>query len=135
MNVVLISRTQSKLDETAKLLQQRYKVKTVTVAADFANADANTWSTIDSAIKNLPIGVLVNNVGLSYDHAEYFDLVDEQLVKDLIQINITATTKVCSRLKTGFPHAGFVQPLWVAPQGFGSYTQIAWHIHDSGSGE
>jgi short-subunit dehydrogenase len=38
--------------------------------------------------------VLVNNVGLSYDHAEYLDAIDDQLVDDLIQINVQATNKV-----------------------------------------
>lgn len=36
----------------------------------------------------------MNNVGLSYDHAEYLDAIDDQLVDDLIQINIQATNKV-----------------------------------------
>ena len=32
--------------------------------------------------------------GMSYDHAEYFDQVDEQQIADLIAINVVATTKV-----------------------------------------
>jgi short-subunit dehydrogenase len=51
--------------------------------------DAGAWQ----------VGVLVNNVGLSYDHAEYLDALDDQLVDDLININIQATNKVCF----GFP--------------------------------
>jgi len=38
--------------------------------------------------------VLVNNVGLSYDHAEYYDAIDDKLIDDLIAINIQATNKV-----------------------------------------
>ena len=32
--------------------------------------------------------------GMSYDHAEYFEQVDEQQIADLIAINVVATTKV-----------------------------------------
>ena len=31
---------------------------------------------------------------MSYDHAEYFDQVDDQQITDLININVVATTKV-----------------------------------------
>ena len=31
---------------------------------------------------------------MSYDHAEYFDQVDDQQIADLIAINVVATTKV-----------------------------------------
>lgn len=37
--------------------------------------------------------MLVNNVGLSYDHAEYYDAIDDKLIDDLIAINIQATNK------------------------------------------
>ena len=40
--------------------------------------------------------MLVNNVGVSYPHAEYFEAIDDQLIDDLITINIQATNKVRS---------------------------------------
>lgn len=43
----------------------------------------------------LQVGVLVNNVGVSYPHAEYYESIDDQLIDDLIAINIQATNKVC----------------------------------------
>ena len=42
----------------------------------------------------LQIGILVNNVGVSYPHAEYYESIDDQLIDDLIAINIQATNKV-----------------------------------------
>lgn len=94
INIVLISRTQSKLDTAAAEIQQKSKVKTITVAADFGKADAALWAKIKAAVEPLQVGVLVNNVGLSYDHAEYLDALDDQLVDDLININIQATNKM-----------------------------------------
>ena len=37
----------------------------------------------------------MNNVGVSYPHAEYYESIDDQLIDDLIAINIQATNKVC----------------------------------------
>ena len=36
----------------------------------------------------------MNNVGVSYPHAEYYESIDDQLIDDLIAINIQATNKV-----------------------------------------
>ena len=43
----------------------------------------------------LQVGILVNNVGVSYPHAEYYESIDDQLIDDLVTINIQATNKVC----------------------------------------
>ena len=42
----------------------------------------------------LQIGILINNVGVSYPHAEYYESIGDQLIDDLIAINIQATNKV-----------------------------------------
>jgi len=41
----------------------------------------------------LEVGILVNNVGMSYPHAEYFDKIPDELVDSLIQLNIVSTNK------------------------------------------
>ena len=38
--------------------------------------------------------MLVNNVGVSYPHAEYYEAIDDALIDDLVNINIQATNKV-----------------------------------------
>lgn len=43
-------------------------------------------------VKDLEVGILVNNVGIAYDHAEYFHLLDAEKINKLIQVNVTATT-------------------------------------------
>ena len=40
----------------------------------------------------------MNNVGISYPHAEYYESIDDQLIDDLININIQATNKARARL-------------------------------------
>lgn len=95
LNVALLSRTESKLTAAASEIQAKYKVETKVVAVDFGAATAADYSRIASVIGDLDVAVLVNNVGLSYDHAEYYDAIDDQLIDDLIAINIQATNKVC----------------------------------------
>uniref|UniRef100_A0A3B4A113 3-ketoacyl-CoA reductase n=1 Tax=Periophthalmus magnuspinnatus TaxID=409849 RepID=A0A3B4A113_9GOBI len=68
--LMLISRSQDKLDDVAKLLEEQYKVETKTIAVDFGKADI--YGTIEEGLSGLEIGVLVNNVGVSYPYPEYY---------------------------------------------------------------
>lgn len=90
---MLVSRSTSKLDAAAQELKSEYNVDTQQLTVDFSTADAQTYSQLSDSLSGLDIGVLVNNVGLSYDHAEYYDKIDDQLIDDLVAINIQATNK------------------------------------------
>ena len=50
-------------------------------------------SLIRTQVETLEVGVLVNNVGMSYPHAEYFDAIDDKLIDNLITLNIVSTNK------------------------------------------
>ena len=92
---MLISRTQSKLEAAATDIKGKYKVDVQVVPADFSALTDATLTSIHKTISTLDVGLLVNNVGLSYDHAEYLDAIEDKLIDDLVQINIVAATKVC----------------------------------------
>ena len=94
LNVALLSRTESKLVAAASEIELKYKVQTKVVAVDFGAANAADYSRIAGVVGELDVAVLVNNVGMSYDHAEYYDAISDELVDDLIAINIQATNKV-----------------------------------------
>lgn len=95
MNVVCISRTQSKLDACVQELEATHKVKAISIAADFNRADADAlYATIEQKLKNLEVGVLVNNVGASYDHAQYFHVLDQEKIDSLIRMNVVSTTRM-----------------------------------------
>ena len=73
LNIVLISRTLEKLQEQAKFITDKYKVETKVIAVDFTE-QTSIYTTIRNELGDLDIGVLVNNVGMSYKYPEFFDL-------------------------------------------------------------
>jgi 17beta-estradiol 17-dehydrogenase / very-long-chain 3-oxoacyl-CoA reductase len=91
INIVLVSRTLSKLQDVAKELEEKYKVKTRVIAVDFTEADS-VYDKISQGIQGLEgsIGVLVNNVGMSYNHPEFYLQIDdlEKFNKDIVSMNV-----------------------------------------------
>jgi len=87
-NMVLLSRTQSKLDELAKEItgETSGKVKVETLAVDFENPN---YTQVASLLKKVgAVTVLINNVGVSYDYPEMFLELDEARVQSLVNLNI-----------------------------------------------
>ena len=67
----LVSRSPEKLQVAAKEIEETFDVKTKILAIDFTK-DKDIQERVEAEIRDLNIGVLVNNVGVSYDHPEYF---------------------------------------------------------------
>ncbi|XP_007429327.1 very-long-chain 3-oxoacyl-CoA reductase isoform X1 [Python bivittatus] len=95
MKVALISRSQEKLDKVASEIKDKFKVETKTIVADFGNRE-NIYSNIKAGLEGLEIGILVNNVGASYDYPEYFlEIPDlDNKIDMLININIISMCKM-----------------------------------------
>ena len=69
INVVMVSRTESKMNEIAQDLNRLYNVKSKIIGYDFTNLRTPTDAQqlidkIDNSTKGLDIGILVNNVGM-----------------------------------------------------------------------
>jgi len=102
MNLILVSRTQQKLDDFKKeLLLQNQSLNVKTFAVDFSNNDPENLTELQRGIENLDIGLLVNNVGVSYDYADYFQFISEQKIKDLINVNIYSVINMTNLVLPG----------------------------------
>jgi len=92
INVLLISRTESKLKEVQVEIQAKYRgVDVKYVVCDYSKFDDNAKSLVKAGLEGLEIGVLVNNVGMGYRYPRYFDELPDQEVKDLLTLNIDST--------------------------------------------
>ena len=93
MGVVLISRTKSKLDAVKKEIEEKHQgVQVKVVVCDYSSFDDSARSKVAKAVKGLDVGVLVNNVGVSYVFPKYFSELSEDEVSDsLNSVRSTAT--------------------------------------------
>lgn len=94
LSVMLISRTESKLQEVKKEIDDKgYSgVETSYVVCDYSKFDVKARQTVKNAIKDLDVAVLINNVGVSYRYPMYFHELQEDEVANLMEMNINSTT-------------------------------------------
>jgi 17beta-estradiol 17-dehydrogenase / very-long-chain 3-oxoacyl-CoA reductase len=87
LNIVLISRTLSKLESVAKEIKANYKVETKIIVVDFTKEEG-IYEKIEESIEGLEIGILVNNVGMCFDIYNFFTSFSRKFYKDLINCNV-----------------------------------------------
>jgi len=88
MKVLLISRNQERLD-LAKAEMQGDGHETLVI--DYSNFDSSARQKVKQAIEKKKVGVLVNNVGISYDHACLFNDLDDSEIPQINALNIEST--------------------------------------------
>ncbi|KAG5176198.1 putative 3-ketoacyl-CoA reductase [Tribonema minus] len=92
LNVLLISRTESKLVDVEKELAAKCpKVKVANLAIDYSNFDKAAQEAVSKALSDKQIGILVNNVGISYPHPKFFNELTDAEMEGLVTLNVTST--------------------------------------------
>lgn len=94
-NVAMISRSKEKLDHCAQEFNRKFKdqdIEVKTLDVDFSHFDHDTRKRVADFLKDLDVGVLVNNVGVSYPFTKYFHELDDERVEQLITLNVNSTT-------------------------------------------
>ncbi len=93
MSIVLISRTQAKLEAVKEeILSKCPDVDVKIVVCDYSKFDDAAKAEVQEALKGLDIGVLINNVGVSYRYCCYFHELTDEEVNNLVEMNVNSTT-------------------------------------------
>ncbi|CUM63279.1 uncharacterized protein PRCAT00000850001 [Priceomyces carsonii] len=93
-NLVLVSRTQQKLELLATEIETSFKVQTKVVAFDASADETSNYELLSESISQLPVTILVNNVGQSHSIPVPFLETEDKELRDIITINNTATLKI-----------------------------------------
>ncbi|GAB5586918.1 hypothetical protein Unana1_01818 [Umbelopsis nana] len=109
-NVLLVSRTESKLQALAQELEQAHGVQTKIYAMDFTKGNPTDYSNLGQIINSIEVGVLVNNVGTNHDIPTPFAEESDETIANIVEVNINGalkTTKlVIPQMKA--KHAGLI---------------------------
>uniref|UniRef100_A0A3B4GBQ5 Hydroxysteroid 17-beta dehydrogenase 3 n=1 Tax=Pundamilia nyererei TaxID=303518 RepID=A0A3B4GBQ5_9CICH len=93
MNIVVMSRTKTKLDQVAKEIGEATGQRVKVIATDFTKE--NIFSEIEEQLKDLNIGVLVNNVGTLPCFIPYRFLENDELDKVIFCVYCCLIIYIC----------------------------------------
>jgi 17beta-estradiol 17-dehydrogenase / very-long-chain 3-oxoacyl-CoA reductase len=96
LSVIIVARTQSKLDDTkaeleaaAKKKGKSGKVETLCIDfTQFGGPETDAYKRAAKALEGKDVGVLVNNVGMSYEFPMWFHDLTDADVKNLLTMNM-----------------------------------------------
>jgi 17beta-estradiol 17-dehydrogenase / very-long-chain 3-oxoacyl-CoA reductase len=93
LSIVLISRTEAKLKAVEEEIRAKgYQgVQVKTVVCDYSKFDSKSRAAVKSSLEGLEIGLLINNVGVSYRYPLYFHELSDEEVQTLLTMNIDST--------------------------------------------
>jgi 17beta-estradiol 17-dehydrogenase / very-long-chain 3-oxoacyl-CoA reductase len=95
-NLVLVSRTRSKLDNLVKDLGQKYPgkgIQTKIVVMDYSQNRDEDYTNLAEALYGLDVGILVNNVGQSHSIPVTFMDTPPKELQEIVMINCLGTLR------------------------------------------
>ncbi|KAL0539085.1 hypothetical protein IC582_023262 [Cucumis melo] len=96
LNLILVSRSSTKLKAVSEDIQSEFPdTKVKIIELDFTEDDISGGiAEIEEVIEDLDVGILINNVGITYPNASFFHEVDEKVWMNLFKVNVKGTTWV-----------------------------------------
>ncbi|XP_058794430.1 hydroxysteroid dehydrogenase-like protein 1 [Phymastichus coffea] len=92
MNLILISRSMEKLCKTKDELQLlNFNIRIKVIEVDFSRGKFE-YEKIRNQLKDIPVGILINNVGALSEYPMYFGETSESNLWEMINVNIGAPT-------------------------------------------
>ncbi|KAK0086487.1 hypothetical protein PV325_003101 [Microctonus aethiopoides] len=101
INLVLISRNIDRLEKTREeIIEINSTIQVKIIAADFSKG-RSVINEIEKQLKDIPVGILVNNVGKQYTYPMYVGEVPEDEMWDIINVNVGAATSMTRMVISG----------------------------------
>lgn len=93
MNVFLISRTEARLVEVENELKAIFiRSKFGHLAVDFSESfHEKKQASVAAALRSLDVGVLANNVGMSYSFPKFYHELSDTEIRNIVALNVEAT--------------------------------------------
>ncbi|KAB1201202.1 Very-long-chain 3-oxoacyl-CoA reductase 1 [Morella rubra] len=102
LNLILVSRNSNKLKTVSKDIEADFPHTQIKIVElDFSGNITAGVQLLEEAIKGVDIGVLINNVGITYPDARFFHEVDEKVWMNIVQVNLEGTTRVTKAVLPG----------------------------------
>lgn len=92
LNLILLDKNEDALQKTIQKTQERYSIQIESLVLDLT--EENSISKIIASIQNKEMGLLVYNV--AFAPIGKFHLQNKQVIQDMIQVNATTPTLLCS---------------------------------------
>ncbi|XP_069572577.1 hydroxysteroid (20-beta) dehydrogenase 2 [Brachyistius frenatus] len=108
LDVVLVSRSNDKLQMVAKEIEDQYGRNTRTIQVDFTDGHS-IYHAIAEELQGLDIGILVNNVGMAYSEhfSNFLEVPDaEQKITQLINCNMLSVPQMTRLVLPGMVERG-----------------------------
>ncbi|KAL6983809.1 Oxidoreductases acting on the CH-OH group of donors With NAD(+) or NADP(+) as acceptor [Sarracenia purpurea var. burkii] len=102
LNLILVSRNSQKLRSVSREIQAQYPDTNIRVVElDFSGDVAAGVRAVEEEVEGLDVGVLINNVGVTYPAARFFHEVNEEVWMKAVRVNLEGTTRVTRAVLPG----------------------------------
>ncbi|KAJ7945489.1 very-long-chain 3-oxoacyl-CoA reductase 1 [Quillaja saponaria] len=102
LNLILVSRNSHKLKTVSTEIQAMFPdTKIKKIKLDFSGNVTSGLRLIEEAVRDVDLGVLINNVGITYPAAMFFHEVDEKVWMDIVRVNLEGTSNVTRAVLPG----------------------------------